>query len=199
VRLAYGSPELGADFRALPMSAAATWALAPRGGLASIAFGASARLRDGTFIDQDYTAKVYFASPIWRRAVRLLVAGAAETLRHDTQRGVLVLGGDSGLRGYAIGDFFGTSELVGHVELRTVPAAIFSQRFGGLVFYDVGDAAPSFGQMLAKHDVGFGLRWLIPQLNSTVIRIDWAFATQSTTLTRAGLPGRFSAGFQQLF
>ena len=49
------------------------------------------------------------------------------------------------------------------------------------------------------HDAGVGLRWLIPQLNSTVIRIDWAFATQSTTLTRAGFPGRASAGFQQIF
>ena len=53
--------------------------------------------------------------------------------------------------------------------------------------------------IVPKHDAGVGLRWLIPQLNSTVIRIDWAFATQSTTLTRAGFPGRASAGFQQIF
>jgi hypothetical protein len=198
-RIAYGSPELGADFRAIPMQAAVGWVVAPGGGLGSIGLSAAARLRDGALIDQRYTAKVYFASPIWKRAVRLVVLGVSDTLRNDTQRSVFSLGGDSGLRGYAIGDFFGTSELVGHVELRTVPAAIFSQRFGGLLFYDVGDAAPSFSQMLAKHDFGLGLRWLIPQLNSTVIRIDWAFATQSTTLTRAGFPGRFSAGFQQLF
>jgi hypothetical protein len=199
LRIAYGAPELGADFRAIPMSAAARWDLAPRGGLASIAVGASARLRDRTFIDQSYGATLSFASPIWRRALRLLVYGAGQTVRNDTRKTVLALGGDNGLRGYAIGDFFGTSELLGHVELRTVPAAIFSQRLGGLLFYDVGDAAPSFSQMVAQHDLGLGLRWLIPQLNSTVIRIDWAFATQSTSLTRAGLPGRFSAGFQQLF
>jgi hypothetical protein len=50
-----------------------------------------------------------------------------------------------------------------------------------------------------RHDFGIGMRWLIQQLNSSVIRIDWAFATQSTTLTRAGFPGRASAGFQQTF
>ena len=89
--------------------------------------------------------------------------------------------------------------MIGHVELRTAPLAVFSQRLGGLLFYDVGDATTSLSAIVPKHDVGFGLRWLIPQLNSTVIRVDWAFATQSTTLTRAGFPGRASAGFQQIF
>jgi hypothetical protein len=63
----------------------------------------------------------------------------------------------------------------------------------------VGDAAPSFASMVAYHDFGVGLRWLIPQLNSTVIRVDWAFATQDAPLTRAGFPGRVSAGFLQAF
>jgi hypothetical protein len=110
-----------------------------------------------------------------------------------------VVGGDTGLRGYAIGDFFGTTEVLGHVELRTAPVAIFSQRIGGLLFYDVGHAAPSFRAITPMHDFGLGLRWLIPQLNSTVIRIDWAFATQSTAFTQAGFPGRVTAGFLQTF
>ena len=199
VRAAAGLPELGADFRAFPLGAAAGWRVAPGGGLGSLSLGASARLRDRTFIDQSYSARLYFASPMWRRRLRVVVSAGVATIRNDTQRGVFILGGDNGLRGYAIGDFIGTSEILGHLELRTAPLAIFSQRFGGLLFYDVGDAAPSLSAVSPKHDVGVGLRWLIPQLNSTVIRIDWAVATQSTTLTRAGLPGRLSAGFQQIF
>lgn len=199
VRAAAGLPELGADFRAFPLGVATGWRVAPWGGLGSLSLGASARLRDRTFIDQSYSARLYFASPMLRRWLRVVVAAGVGSIRNDTQRGVFILGGDSGLRGYAIGDFIGTSEILGHLELRTAPLAIFSQRLGGLLFYDVGDAALSLSAILPKHDVGVGLRWLIPQLNSTVIRIDWAVATQRTTLTRAGLPGRFSAGFQQIF
>ena len=197
--VAYGAPELGADFRAFPMGAKLAWALAPRGGYGLVSCGASARLRDGSFIDQLYQGRIFLATPVLGRAVRVVLSGAADTYRNDTQRSLLVLGGDNGLRGYAIGDLLGTSRLIGHVEVRTAPAAVFSQRFGGLIFYDVGDAAPSFSQMLPKHDLGLGLRWLIPQLNSSVIRADWAVATQSTAFTKAGLPGRFTAGFQQAF
>ncbi len=197
--LAYGSPELGADFRAVPMLLSLGWTAAPYGGVTQIAVQGSARLRDQTFIDQHFTARVYFASPMLGRRLRIVAQMAVGTIRNDTQRGIFVLGGDTGLRGYAIGDFFGTTEVLGHVELRTAPVAIFSQRIGGLLFYDVGDAAASFSSIVPMHDFGAGIRWLIPQLNSTVIRIDWAFATQSTAFTEAGFPGRFSAGFLQTF
>jgi hypothetical protein len=196
---AYGSPELGADFRAFPLLLSLGWTVAPRGGLAMVSLQGSARLRDQTFIDQRYTGSLYFASPMLGRRVRIVAQAAAGTRRNDTQRGIFVLGGDTGLRGYAIGDFFGTTEVLGHVELRMAPVAIFSQRIGGLLFYDVGDAAPSWSAITPMHDFGLGLRWLIPQLNSTVIRIDWAFATQSTAFTQAGFPGRVTAGFLQTF
>ena len=197
--LAYGAPELGADFRAFPMLLSLGWTGAPSGGLAAVAVQGSARLRDQTFIDQHFTARLYLASPMLGRRVRIVAQVSAGTIRNDTQRGIFVLGGDTGLRGYAIGDFFGTTEVLGHVELRTAPVAIFSQRIGGLLFYDVGDAATSFSSLVPMHDFGLGLRWLIPQLNSTVIRVDWAVATQSTAFTQAGFPGRFSAGFLQTF
>ena len=199
VRVAAGLPELGADFRALPLDLVLGWTVAPWGGLGSLSLSGGARLRDQTFIDQSYGARLYLASPMLRRWLRVVVSASVATLRRDTQRRLFALGGDTGLRGYAIGDFVGTSDFIGHLELRTAPLAIFSQRFGGLLFYDVGDAAPSLSALVPKHDFGIGLRWLIPQLNSSVIRIDWAFATQSTTLTRAGFPGRASAGFQQTF
>jgi hypothetical protein len=197
--VAYGSPELGADFRAFPMGLSLGWTAAPHGGIAKISLKASVRLRDQTLIDQRFTGGVYLASPMLGRLVRIVAQASAGTLRNDTQRGLFVLGGDTGLRGYAIGDFFGTTEVLGHVELRSAPAAIFSQRVGGLVFYDVGDAAPSFSAITPMHDFGVGLRWLIPQFNPTVIRLDWAFATQSTAFTRAGFPGRVTAGFMQTF
>ena len=194
-----GLPELGADFRAFPVAGAAGWAVGPRGSYAYAQVSGSARLRSDRFIDQTMNAEIYIASPILGRLLRVVARADADAVRADTHRKLFFLGGDTGLRGYVIGDFEGTSQLVGHVELRSLPLEVFSQRFGGLLFYDVGHAAASFRDIVPYHDLGVGLRWLIPQLNSSVLRFDWAIATQSTTLTRAGFPGRLSGGFLQAF
>ncbi len=195
----YGLPALGADFTALSLSASAAWAVDLHGGFGQVLVQGGARLRDGTFIDQNATARLYVASPLLARAVRLVLSTEADAARNDTQRRRYVLGGSTGLRGYAIGDFQGTSMVVSHAELRTAALPIFSQRFGALLFSDVGHTAASFATLVPHHDFGLGLRWLIPQLNSSVLRFDWAIATQSTPFTAAGLPGRFTAGFQQVF
>jgi hemolysin activation/secretion protein len=127
--------------------------------------------------------------------------GELQSVHADTQRTFFTLGGMNGLRGYAIGEFIGTTAAVAHVELRTMAVPVWSQRLGGVAFYDVGNAATSIAALTPYHDFGLGLRWLIPQLNSSVLRFDWAIATQDSPsgLTRAGLPGRVSAGFQQVF
>jgi hypothetical protein len=199
VTAGYGLPALGADFAAWDLTGSASWAADAGGGYGQVLVQGGARLRDGVFIDQNAKATVYGASPLVRRAVRLVLSVEADAARADTQRRRYVLGGSTGLRGYAIGDFQGTSLFVAHAELRTAALPIFSQRFGALLFYDVGHAATSFATLVPHHDFGVGLRWLIPQLNSSVLRFDWAIATQSTPFTAAGLPGRFSAGFQQVF
>lgn len=199
LRVAYGVPALGADFAGPALSGSAGWAVGPKGGYGSVALGASARLREGVFIDRRLTASVFAATPVVRRVARLVIEANASTARNDTARTLYFIGGDTGLRGYAIGAFSGPSAFVGHVEVRTAPVALLSQRFGAVAFYDVGDAAPTFSSMVAYHDFGVGLRWLIPQLNSSVIRVDWAIATQDAPLTNAGLPGRVTAGFMQIF
>ncbi|MES1157549.1 MAG: BamA/TamA family outer membrane protein [Haliangium ochraceum] len=202
VRVGFGVPALGADFAAVALDGAVSWAVGlggAGGGYGSIALGGGARLRDGRFIDQSAGGRLYAASPSVRRLLRLVVSVEAGAYRADTQKRQFILGGATGMRGYAIGDFLGTTQIVAHTELRTAPLPVLSQRFGALLFYDVGDAASSFAAVVLHHDVGLGLRWLIPQLNSSVIRADWAIATQSTPFTAAGLPGRVSAGFQQVF
>jgi hypothetical protein len=198
-RVSYGLPGLGADFSALGLAVAASWAASPAGGYTLVSVTASTRLRDGRFIDETSTEQIYLATPMFRRVVRLVVAGGASAARADTQNTRYFLGGDTGLRGYAINAIDGTSMLVGHVELRSQAVHIYSQRVGGLLFYDVGGAAPSFGSLRAYHDFGLGLRWLIPQLNSAVLRLDWAIAEPAAPLTRAGLPGRITGGFEQVF
>jgi outer membrane protein assembly factor BamA len=128
-----------------------------------------------------------------------MLAATTDVVHADTYRTRFFLGGDTGLRGYQIGEFQGPVSAVAHAELRTAPLAVHSQRFGAVLFYDVGHAGQSYGALVPRHDVGVGLRWLIPQLNSSVLRIDWAVPTQAGPYTRAGLPGRITAGFTQSF
>jgi len=200
-RVSEGLPALGASFAALGVGVAAGFAAAPAGGYLSLTVEASGRWRydQGRWIDQLGTANVYAATPIVGGLFRIVAEAHVDSKRADTTNTPFVLGGANGLRGYAIGEFIGTTVLVGHIEVRTIPVAIWSQRFGAVAFYDVGDAAPSFSDLLPRNDVGVGLRWLTPQFNSTVIRFDWAVPLQNGVGTRAGTPGRFSAGFAQVF
>ena len=200
-RVSEGLPALGASFSALGVGVAASFAAAPAGGYVSVTTEASARRRydEGRWIDQLGSANVYAATPIVGGLFRIVAEAQVDSKRADTTNTPFVLGGANGLRGYAIGEFIGTTVLVGHIEVRTVPIGIWSQRVGMVTFYDIGNAAPSFSDLLPRNDVGLGLRWLAPQFNSTVIRFDWAVPLQDGVVTRAGTPGRFSAGFAQVF
>jgi hypothetical protein len=208
LRVAYGSPELGSDLRTVPLSATGSWALGSGDTFARASVTAATRVYDGRTIDRTFQALAYLASPMLGRVVRVVLYGEADGARSDTQNTRYFLGGDvargahgegGAMRGYAIGEFTGTVMYVAHAELRTAPLAIFSQRFGTLLFVDAGDAANAWGMIRLYTDVGTGLRWLIPQANSTVLRIDWAVPLQDGPVTPAGFPGRFSAGFQQAF
>jgi hypothetical protein len=200
-RVSDGLPALGASFAAFGLDVAAAFAAAPAGGYLSVTAGASGRWRydQARWIDQLGEANAFAATPIVGGLFRIVAEAQVASKRADTTNTPFVLGGANGLRGYAIGEFIGTTVLVGHIEVRTVPIGIWSQRVGMVAFYDVGDAAPSFSDLLPYNDVGLGLRWLAPQFNSTVIRFDWAVPLQDGVGTRAGTPGRFSAGFAQVF
>jgi len=200
VEVAAGLTALGADFTAYPISATASWAAAPLGsGFALAQVQGSARFRSGQLIDQRTTSVLFFASPTIANTGRVVVSAMTDRIHADTNRTRLFLGGDAGLRGYDIGEFQGTVGVAAHAELRTVPLEVHSQRFGAVLFYDVGHAAERYRDLHPHHDVGVGFRWLIPQLNSSVLRIDWAVPTQSGPYSHPGLPGRITAGFMQSF
>jgi hypothetical protein len=209
LRVGYDLPALGADFSAPVVGGTASWAEGFASSYEQVSFQASGRRRGEVWIDQHLKGVAYLATPLFARAFRIVLSGQAEAVRADTANTLFFLGGSTGdgssashevsLRGYEIGDFQGTAYTIGHAEVRSTALPVFSQRFGALVFYDVGGAGSSFAAIVPHQDVGFGLRWLIPQLNSSVLRFDWAFALEDGNLTRAGWPGRLSAGFEQVF
>jgi hypothetical protein len=157
-------------------------------------------VKGGDLVDESRSLGVTLASPMLGRAVRLVASGGTSLLLRSTRPDrYYTLGGESGLRGYALGEFVGQAQVIGHVEARSRPFALTALRVGGLLFYDTGHAASRFAVLHPHHDAGVGLRVLIPQLNYYVLRFDWAFAFQATRYSAAGWPGRFSAGFRQVF
>jgi outer membrane protein assembly factor BamA len=79
------------------------------------------------------------------------------------------------LRGYEEAAFFGPDVVVSNLELRSRPLQILSVQLAGVVFWDAGDAFDGFDRFELKHGVGFGLRFLAPQIDRAVFRIDAGF------------------------
>jgi hypothetical protein len=112
---------------------------------------------------------------------------------------------DSVLRGYPVNQFTGYgAKVTQHIEIRTTALKLAFLRLGGLVFFDAGHAADDLSQLSLYENVGFGLRLLIPQLNTYALRADWAFPLRAASIpgsphTPAGWPGRMTFGFRQVF
>jgi hypothetical protein len=190
---------LGSETDHVGLSAGAGWSFDLGGGFQRISMSWSTRLDDGALTDRTVSAGAYFASPILLRTLRLTASAGASRLTHAQRRLPFTLGGEHALRGYALGEFVGKSQFLTHAEVRSRALSVASLRLGIVIFHDAGHAADSFSDLVPHHDMGLGLRLLIPQLNYYVIRCDWAFAFRHTMYTRAGWPGRFSAGFRQAF
>jgi hypothetical protein len=154
-------------------------------------------LHDWRTIDNTATAELDVASPSMTYG-RVVGQVNMSTRWHDTQNSFYTVGSEAGLRGYGIGQFTGDRRAVGNVEARSIPMPVWVLRAGGVVFYEAGGADDSFHQMRFYHDVGFGVRTLIPQSSRELFRFDLAFPLVSAPGVRAGIP-RFTAGFASYF
>lgn len=195
--LAVGRQELGSEVDYVSGSLVGAWFLDLLGdGYLRVSAGGAARRQAGDTIDRSASATVSAASPILLDAVRLIgratVSGKAESISNQPYK----LGGISGLRGYPIDFFRGDRMVITNLELRTRPVRLLFTRVGLLAFWDMGHAADRVKHLDMHHDFGVGGRMLIPQLQPFVFRLDWAIASEGPT---RGLPGRITAGVQQVF
>ncbi|HVZ32639.1 MAG TPA: hypothetical protein VG963_09445, partial [Polyangiaceae bacterium] len=85
------------------------------------------------------------------------------------------LGGTSRLRGYENTADFGQNLFVSNLEFRTRPLEIFTVQLAGVLFHDMGDAFNGFDKIHLLQGAGLGLRFLAPQLDRDVFRIDLGF------------------------
>jgi hypothetical protein len=188
---------IGAETDFLFASAEAGYTYDLRGdGFARLAAAGSVRLQDSELIDNrlDLVAKV--VTP--RVAHLLRVAAQLQVGRrlNEQQNRFFTVGGDDGLRGYRIRAFNGQARVLGNVELRSMPVEIWFARAGVLAFWDFGHAAETFSDLGFRHDVGAGIRWLLPQLSPLVYRLDWAVPLTGAS---RGVPGRIIFGVDQVF
>ena len=170
------------------------------GGFQSVGGSWEARVPGNEVTDQLIQGRATLATPVLARVFRVVAAGNLGFLYENTRKRYFVVGGDTGLRGYPVGEFVGRgAQFIGHVEARTMALKLAFLRLGGLLFFDAGDASDDAGSLTFYDDVGFGLRLLIPQLNTYALRADWAFPLRPAPGMPAGWPGRMSFGFRQVF
>ena len=99
-----------------------------------------------------------------------------------------ITGGNDRLRGYPSNFFFGSDAIFYNLEFRTTSVELLKCAFGGVAFYDAGDAAQGFDMVHAKQSVGVGLRALFPQVNRAVFRLDLAFPLRRGPFPETGIP-----------
>lgn len=131
---------------------------------------------DGQVRDGMYEVYLRIASPRWAPGRFVLDAGLLD--RYANRRNVpTVLGGDTRLRGYPSQLFIARrSLLVVNAEFRSLPIRLLqSLMLAGALFYDAGDAFDRWHDLRVWQSAGLGLRWLFPQLNRTVFRMDLGF------------------------
>lgn len=106
------------------------------------------------------------------------------------------LGGNNRLRGYLFDEFQGRDVFVANAEFRTRSIDVLSAQLGGAIFYDLGDAADELAPSSLKQGAGVGARFLFPQADRIVLRVDWAMPLSDSG---DALPGSFFATFGQAF
>lgn len=178
-------------------------ALDPLDGLFETAVEGAARWEEGDVVNRVLAARVRYASaPAFLG--RFVLRADVSFRRDDITNAFVSLGGDNGLRGYPSRAFFafGASSAQSTIEWRSLPVDIFSAQLGVAAFYDAGalfsldDAADLSPEDLAAfgvhHSVGVGVRFLLPQFNRGVYRVDFA-----VPLDDAGFRVQFSVGDTQ--
>jgi hypothetical protein len=153
--------------------------------------GASAALvqeyEDSNLSDASVSGGINIVTP--RTGVGRVVMNASFISRYKNYLNAkTITGGNDRLRGYPSNFFFGPDAVFYNLEFRSTSVEILKCAFGGVVFYDAGDATEGFRMLNAKQSVGFGVRALFPQVNRAVFRFDLAFPLQRGPFPETGIP-----------
>ena len=169
---AFGSQKDTVDLRA-SFAHVSTWG---GDGLLEGAVAAEAEVDRGENLDELFYFRARSATPGFKLG-RLVTRWDWQVRREvgDRRSQTLVsLGGDNGLRGYPSQAFYGFGDdlMRGSFEWRTPPLEWSSLHLGGVLFYDAGSVHRHIADADLHQSVGVGARFLLPQFNSFVYRLD---------------------------
>lgn len=164
---------LGSSRNMLGLDAITSYAHPIGSGFAKVSASNSVELSSAEQTDAQLSLALRFTSPRLPFG-RIIYDGRFVDHYRNYRNTNLGLGGTTRLRGYQSTAAAGSHYVASNVELRTRPLEILSAQLGGVLFYDVGDAFDTFDQIELMHGVGAGIRFLAPQLDRDVFRVDVA-------------------------
>jgi hypothetical protein len=208
-RFATNLQDSAQGFLELAANASYLWYL--RGDLLTVWAGASTRYQPrlealgypGPFASSLLDVGIKNITPrLWIGRLHLQVH--ATLLNNNIDRTTISLGGDSGLRGYASGQFEGQNLFLVNAEYRSEPINLFTVHTGFILFYDGGAV---FGGPDPRHpeqdlsfryhqSVGLGLRAHLPQFDKESMRVDFGVPLSGEA---GGVGTWFSFSFRQTF
>jgi hypothetical protein len=163
--------SLGSTRNMLGLDAIVSYARPVGSGFVKVSASHLVELSSPERTDAELRLALRFTSP--RLVLGRFVYDARFTDHYRNYRNLnLSLGGTTRLRGYQSIAAVGSNLIASNLEFRTRPIEIFSAQIGAVAFYDVGDAFDSFSDVHLLHGVGAGIRFLAPQLDRDVFRVD---------------------------
>ncbi|MBN1946553.1 MAG: hypothetical protein JW797_12840 [Bradymonadales bacterium] len=160
-----------------------------------VEIGGRLQVESSELIDQLVWGSLHLALPWWG-PLRPHLGGEALVRFNRVYAGLKSVGGGEGLRGFPSGAFLGESALLGHLELRSRPIELFTVFWGLVVFFDAGSVFDEGDPLELLSDIGIGIRAVIPQLQKSPWRIDYAFPISGPY---SFFPGVLTLGTQQVF
>jgi outer membrane translocation and assembly module TamA len=162
---------LGSSRNMLGLDAVVSYAQPIGTGYAKVEVSHSVELSSPEQTDAQLSLAFRFTSP--RLAIGRFVYDTVLIDHYRNYRNTnLGLGGTTRLRGYQTTAAVGDNYFASNLEFRTRPVEIFSVQLAAVAFYDMGDAFDRFADVQLKHGVGGGIRFLAPQLDRDVFRVD---------------------------
>jgi hypothetical protein len=130
---------------------------------------------DGSWLDNTYRFTFVTVLPQISQFARVVTNASLSMALDNRDNKKLVVGTQEGLRGVGSRFYRGQIAMRGNAEVRTRALKVWIAHAGLAAFYDVGSAFDSWSKANATHALGFGLRFLLPQISADILRVDLAF------------------------
>ena len=168
-----------------------TFALANDGFIELDAF-ASSRLK--SFDNTRYNGTILTIMPLLFKTIRPVARIYYTESIKNKDNLLYSLGSNSYLRGVKPRFFTGSKIFSTNFELRSIALDFKILQTGIVSFYDTGLAFSDWKKFTPTHSIGLGLRFLVPQLSTQVVSVDFAYPIYSSAPHKDRVVVSFNVG-----